>query len=198
MTHRLACEASDLFAAAAPFCSPGPLVACAPSRAIPILLTHSRPDTWVPYDGGYLGGCPTCGPIPSAGQQLAAWRNRNSCTGSSPDVTEHPGTSSVCELYTNCGDGTQAGLCSVDSAFTHPTCVGMFPPPFESLPCSLWNGHVSYAPYVLDGFSPQQRAWDFLSGFTVPEPGQVESLLAGCLVLGILAKRRSARARLVT
>jgi polyhydroxybutyrate depolymerase len=113
MTHRLACQAADLFAAAAPFNSPGPRVACAPSRAIPILLTHSRPDTWVPYDGGYLGGCPTCGPIPSAREQLEAWRQRNGCTGASPDVTEHPGTTSVCELYSTCNDGVQAGLCSV-------------------------------------------------------------------------------------
>jgi polyhydroxybutyrate depolymerase len=168
MTNRLACQASDLFAAAAPFNSPGPLVPCAPSRPIPILVTHSRTDTWVPYAGGFLGGCPECGPIPGAVAQREAWRARNSCTGSSPDVTEHPGTSSVCELYTNCAGGTQAGLCSVDSAFTHPTCVGNFPPPFQSLPCSLWDGHVSYAPYVLDGFSTQQRVWDFLSSFTLP------------------------------
>lgn len=197
MTHRLACQASDLFAAAAPFNSPGLLVACAPSRAIPILLTHSRVDTWVPYAGGLLGGCPECGAFPGVVSQFKAWRNRNSCIGSSPDVTENPGTSSVCELYSNCGDAAQVGLCSVDSAFTHPTCEGTFPPG-GSLPCSLWGGHVSYAPFVLDGFSPQQRAWDFLSGFTVPEPGQVESLLAGCLVLSVLAKRRSARARRVT
>jgi hypothetical protein len=44
----------------------------------------------------------------------------------------------------------------------------MFPPPFQQLPCSLWDGHVSYAPYVLDGFSPQQRVWDFLSSFSLP------------------------------
>ena len=194
MTHRLACQASDLFAAAAPFNSPGPLLACAPSRPIPILLTHSRPDTWVPYDGGYLGGCPTCGPIPSAGEQLEAWRDRNSCTGPSPDVTEHPGTSSVCELYTNCGDGTQAGLCSVNSDFTHPTCVGMFPPPFESLPCSLWDGHVSYAPYVLDGFSPQQRVWDFLSSFALPVPEPAPTALGLGALLTVAALRRVTRA----
>jgi polyhydroxybutyrate depolymerase len=164
MTHRLACEASDLFAAAAPFGSPGPLIPCAPARAIPILLTHSRDDTWVPYAGGLLGGCPQCGSFPGVVSQFEAWGDRNGCTGSSPDVTETPGTSSVCELYSTCNDGAQVGLCSVDSTFVHPTCTTTIPG--TSLPCSLWDHHVSYAPYVLDGFSPQQRAWDFLFGFS--------------------------------
>jgi hypothetical protein len=165
--HRLACEASDLFAAAAPFNSPGPMVACAPPNAVPILITHSRTDTWVPYDGGHLYGCPEC-TVPPVRDQFEAWRNRDSCTGSSPDVTEHPGETSVCELYTNCADGAQVGLCSVDSAYEHPTCIDTFPPPWDHLPCSLWDGHVSYWPYVLDGFNTQQRVWDFLSSFPPP------------------------------
>ena len=194
MTHRLACEASDLFAAAAPFNSPGPLVACAPSRAIPILMTHSRTDTWVPYAGGLLGGCPQCGAFPGVVSQFEAWRDRNSCTGSSPDVTENPGTSSVCELYTNCGDGVQVGLCSVDSTFTHPTCVGTFPPPADYLPCSLWDHHVSYAPYVLDGFSPQQRVWDFLSSFALPVPEPAPTALELGALLAVAALRWVTRA----
>jgi polyhydroxybutyrate depolymerase len=168
MTNRLACEAADVFAAAAPVNGPGALVPCTPSRAIPILLTHSRVDTWVPYDGPHLWGCPGC-VFPGARAQFETWRDRNSCTGSSPDVTENPGTTSVCERYTTCGDGIEVGLCSVDSAFTHPTCVGTMPPP-GSLPCSLWDGHVSYAPYVLDGFSPQQRIWNFLKSFALGPP----------------------------
>jgi len=128
-------------------------------------MTHSRTDTWVLYDGGPLGGCPQCGNTTPLVDQLQAWHKRDGCTGSSPDVTENPGTSSVCVLYSSCRAGTQVGLCSVDSAYTHPTCTTTIPG--TSLPCSLWNGHVCYAPFVLDGFSPQQRAWDFMSGFTL-------------------------------
>ena len=60
MTHRLACDAADLFAAAAEFSWPEPLVACAPARAIPILMTHSLDDAYVPYLGGHIQTTPTC------------------------------------------------------------------------------------------------------------------------------------------
>jgi hypothetical protein len=158
MAHRLACEAADLFAAAASFSWPGPQVPCTPTRAIPILMTHSRLDTGVLYEGGPIAGTPWL-ILPSAPSEFEAWRVRDRCSGLSPDVIESPGTSSRCELYSSCGDGAWVGLCSVESAYTYPGCT-------TETQCSYWQGHVPYAPFVLDGFDTQQRVWDFLSSFT--------------------------------
>lgn len=149
MTHRLACEASDLFAAAATFAWPVPMVPCSPARPIPVWMTASRQDLRLPYLGGYIDGNPANPIVPSAADALIAWRTRDGCSGSTPDVTETPGATSVCERYTNCLAGTQVGLCSVDC---------FFPP----------NNHLPSYPNVGDGFDTQARAWQFMSGFTLP------------------------------
>src|SRR5262249_36397763 len=99
LTHRLACEASDLFAAAATFAWPGPLVACAPARPIPILMTHAVNDTVVPYAGGHVFLNPAAPTVPSAATEFEAWRVRDGCTGAAPDVTENPAALSHRQFY---------------------------------------------------------------------------------------------------
>jgi polyhydroxybutyrate depolymerase len=153
MTHRLACEAPDLFAAAASFSWPVPLVSCAPSRPIPLLETHSHDDTKIPYDGGHIDLDPNKPILPGSREGFEEWRVRDGCTGSSPDVTENPGATSVCERYTTCNGGAEVGLCSVH---TDPTVL---------------QGHYTYYPLALDGFNTQQWAWDFLSRFTLDRDG---------------------------
>ena len=171
MSHRLACEASDLFAAAATFAFPGPRVVCAPARSIPILMIHGRQDIVVPYGGGYLWNNPLLPSVPSAPAEFEAWRTRNGCDGSIPDVTENPGGTNVCERYTTCTAGVEVGLCSVDTTFV-----------FDS------NGHFPYFPRVTTGFNTQQRAWDFLASFTLPAtPVPALSLRGVVLLVGLLA-----------
>ena len=180
MTHRLACEAADLFAAAAPFSWPLPIVACAPSRAMPILMTHSRDDTYILYDGGHILSDPFKPILPGAVFGFEEWRVRDGCTGSSPDVTENPGATSVCELYTSCSGGAKVGLCSVR---TDP---------------AIAFGHRPYQSYVLDGFNTQQRAWDFLSSFTLPAtPVPALSFRGEVLLVGLLAVAIALRYRRV-
>ncbi len=169
LSHRLACEASDLFAAVATFAWPGPPVACAPDRAIPILMIHGRQDAIVPYAGGNLNLNPALPIIPSAPVEFEAWRTRNACSGSPPDVLEVPGGTSVCKKYTTCAAGVEVGLCSVDTAYLNG------------------NGHFPYWPHITDGFNTQQRAWDFLSSFSLPaQPVPALSRTAQILLVTLL------------
>jgi polyhydroxybutyrate depolymerase len=52
MAYRLACEAPDLFAAAAPVAGILYLDACEPSRPMPLVIFHGTKDENVPYFGG--------------------------------------------------------------------------------------------------------------------------------------------------
>lgn len=97
MAHRLACEASDLFAAAAPVSGGMGLLDCAPPRPVPVLAFHGTADSIVRYDLGhtaYLG-----------------WAGRNGCGDT---LTRTPYGDSYCETYTDCDSGVEVGFCSLD------------------------------------------------------------------------------------
>jgi hypothetical protein len=70
------------------------------------------------------------------------------------------------------------GTCSVAGDQVTPTGVGL---------CTLTASQAGDARF--------EPAPEVSQVFTVPEPGQVASLSAGCLLLGALAKRRAARTR---
>jgi polyhydroxybutyrate depolymerase len=115
MTQRLACEAADLFAAAAPMAFPIPFVplsTCQPSRPIAVLMFMGLTDQLVSYA--------------SAAPSFQYWRDFDGCVGGSPDETVVTGDS-FCETYTQCSDGVEAGLCSI---------LSISPAPFE--------GHILY------------------------------------------------------
>ncbi|MBN1770354.1 MAG: prolyl oligopeptidase family serine peptidase, partial [Deltaproteobacteria bacterium] len=97
MSHRLACEASDLFAAAAPVSGGMGLVSCAPARPMPVLAFHGTADAIVRYDlghGAYRG-----------------WADRNGCAETLARTTHGD---SYCETYTDCDGGVEVGFCSLD------------------------------------------------------------------------------------
>ena len=71
MSHRLACDAADLFAAAAPLAFPIPLEAladCRPSRSVPLLMFMGLTDVLVPYENGGFG---------DARESFGHWRDVN-------------------------------------------------------------------------------------------------------------------------
>ncbi len=105
MSHFLACNAADVFAAVTP--AAFDLIEategdCSPMRPISVLSFRGTNDTVVPYDGGpgssgrvtFLG----------AQQTLARWAELNGCTG---ETTNDNG----CDVYHECSDGVQVGLC---------------------------------------------------------------------------------------
>jgi polyhydroxybutyrate depolymerase len=166
MTHKLACEAADLFAAAAPvaFALPySPITDCQPSRPIPVLNFMGLNDTLVPYAGA--------GAFNGALESFAQWRSNNACGDEPPEIVEITGGTD-CTIDTSCADGVETGLCSVDS---------------HSFPGTFFEGHILY---VNDDIDVARTAWDFVSRFTVPEPSQV--LLQGAVLatLALLRRRR--------
>jgi poly(3-hydroxybutyrate) depolymerase len=151
MTHRLACEAADVFAAAAPVAFPlalDPLTACQPVRPISVLHFAGLTDMIIPYDGG-TAVSPVTGQVftvPSAPASFAYWAATSGCGDGAPDMVEDLGNGASCDTYTTCAAGVEVGLCSI-----HGTVL---------------NGHFLYA--NSDGVNVAQRAWDFMSAFTLP------------------------------
>jgi hypothetical protein len=73
----------------------------------------------------------------------------NDCGGGPPDVVEDLGNGASCGTYTACSAGVKVGLCSI-----HGTAV------------PVYSGHILYL--NTDGIDVAQRAWSFMSQFTLP------------------------------
>ena len=102
ISHRLACEASEVFAATAPVAFPLgilPLTACQPSRPITVAHFHGLGDTVVPYDGTFWA--------PASQDSFASWAEKNQCEGA--PVVDGP-----CETFTQCAEGVETTLCSLN------------------------------------------------------------------------------------
>jgi len=178
MTQRLACEAADVFAAAAPLAFPVPFAdfatACQPTREIPVLLSMGLTDVLVPYAGGTFAG---------AVESYQAWRAKNSCVGGAQEDLQIGG--SDCTLDTACANDTQVGLCSVrGTAFTEP-------------PLDAFSGHILYLNQ--DGIVFADLIWDFFTtGSLGTTPAAVPAmggagwlgLLAGVLGVALALRRR--------
>jgi polyhydroxybutyrate depolymerase len=148
MTQRLACEAADLFSAAAPMAFPVPYLSfandCQPTKPIPVLSFMGLTDTVIPYSG--------------AAPSFAAWRDKNSCNsaGTAPEINETYG-GSTCLIDTSCDTPvTAVGLCSVTGS--------TFSPPLNN-----FDGHLLYIND--DNFPISQRAWDFMGTYGAPSTG---------------------------
>jgi polyhydroxybutyrate depolymerase len=99
MSHRLACEAADLFAATAPVSMGNGTRPCQPSRPISVTMFRGTSDTLVAYNGGLF---------PSAQADFDQWKGLSGCTGSPAAVHN------VCQTYTGCGAGTEVTLCTIN------------------------------------------------------------------------------------
>jgi polyhydroxybutyrate depolymerase len=114
MSHYLACVGADFIAAAAP--ASFDLITetdadCSPSRPISVLSTRGTNDTVVPFAGGQGSG----GRITFLGaeQTLERWVEIVGCTD---ETVEHDG----CVIHTDCTDGVQEGLCTVQGGSHAP------------------------------------------------------------------------------
>lgn len=105
LSHRLACEASDLVAAIAPVSGTMSIDTCAPARPIPVMEFHGTADFVVPFDGGGLGNSDS---VPDT---IAGWVARDGCATSS-SITYEQGDA-TCETYGGCDAGTEVTLCTL-------------------------------------------------------------------------------------
>ena len=184
MSHRLACDSDDLFAAVVPVAFPipfAPLSGCQPTRPIAVGMVMGLTDTVVPYVGGFG----------DARDSFSHWRDSNGCgTGDADAVTLLAGASKPlqrCEAYTSCAEGVEVQLCSVvGTAFTG--IPGLEP----------FAGHLLY--FNDSGLNVASETWGFLSRFQHPDPPLLPAPEPGAgalhaAALAVLLGLRRARAR---
>ena len=110
MSHYLACEAAEVFAAVAP--AAFDLLeenTCAPSRPIAVLLARGTADAIVPYAGGPStppNGVPTTIHFRGAKGTFEEWARINACNGNPSQAYDG------CESYTQCAGDVEVTLCT--------------------------------------------------------------------------------------
>lgn len=119
MSHYLACHAADLFAAVAPAAFDlleENVGDCKPSRPISVISFRGTSDFVVPYEGGYSAVVQGM-PITFLGAEgtFKRWAQINECTGA-PAATGDAG----CQAYTNCKDGVEVVLCTIQGGDHEP------------------------------------------------------------------------------
>jgi len=98
MVFRLACEASDLFAAFAPVGGSLALFPCEPARPRPIYIVNNVSDPIVPF---------ALGPF-----SFDQFLRLNACSDSR--VSSQPASNASCQTAPDCADGATTSLCAVE------------------------------------------------------------------------------------
>jgi polyhydroxybutyrate depolymerase len=117
MSHFLACNAADTFAAVAPAAFDLlEEMACAPSRSIPVFAFRGTADFVVPYAGGASrppNGLDTTIHFLGAQATFEKWASLNQCNGA-------PATSGNCQTHSQCRDGVEVSLCTAQGGGHSP------------------------------------------------------------------------------
>lgn len=100
MSHLLACNAADLFAATAPVSMGNGTRPCAPSRPVSVVMTRGTQDALVSFNGGIF---------PSAREDFEQWADLNGCSGA-PEATDE-----LCQVFSECDGGVEVKLCTVNA-----------------------------------------------------------------------------------
>lgn len=110
MSHRVACERADRFAAVAPVAGANQLAAatgCEPSRPVPVLQIHGTEDPCWAWDGGDAACLQKDDDVyVSVDESMAGWATRNGCGGAAgtealPDA-EDDGTTAIRHTWPGC------------------------------------------------------------------------------------------------
>jgi polyhydroxybutyrate depolymerase len=120
MAFRLMCEATELFAAAAPIAAPLPAElagGCKPARPTPMLVMSGTADPFMPYGGGEIAF--GSGRVLSINETVRFLRNVNGCTDSVkldrlPDVDRNDGSNVIIESWTNCSSAAPVVLYRIE------------------------------------------------------------------------------------
>ncbi len=79
LTHRLACEAADIFAAVAPIAGTLNFPSCHPSQPISVIEFHGTDDQHIPYDGGVGPDSLVGVDFVSVPDSVGFWARSNGC-----------------------------------------------------------------------------------------------------------------------
>ncbi len=138
MSHRLGCEAGDVFAGVAPVAGAMGIDDCSPDRPMPILIFHGTEDGLVAYEEGRAA--------------FEDWVEHNGCTEFF-EIVEFG--ESWCEIYEDCEDGVKTAMCSLNP-------MGHCWPGGSSALCFFAIG-----PYN-DDIIAHEYMFDFLMEFVLP------------------------------
>jgi polyhydroxybutyrate depolymerase len=140
MTMRMACEASDTFAAAAALIAELPAdLNCQPATPISMLVMNGTEDPLVPWDGGQVRFLrQRLGEVNSTRDTVDFWLRSNGCTlppevESLADADPDDGTRIVRESHPDCASGSSVVLYRVEGGG------------------HTWPGGAQYAPRFLVG-----------------------------------------------
>jgi polyhydroxybutyrate depolymerase len=113
MSHRLACEAPDVFRAVASVAGTDVTTSCLPARPVSVLHIHARDDDHVLFDGGAGQGAfrdlAKVTAFTSVPETMARWVRRDQCGPVPRRVLERPGA--YCEAYEGCAGDASVQLC---------------------------------------------------------------------------------------
>lgn len=117
LSHRLACEAADVFRAVAAVAGTDATARCTPSRPISVLHIHARDDDHVLFNGGAGPGAfrdeSKVMAFTSVPETVSRWVHRNHCAATPQRVLDKSGAS--CEAYTGCDGGVTVQMCATDT-----------------------------------------------------------------------------------
>ncbi len=164
MTQRLACEASQHFAAFASVISSMPIpldASCSPTaNSISVLLMNGTEDNWVPYEGGPLGPLTDGGSTIGTDNTINFWREHNGCSTTFqqtdfPDLDPDDNSTVTRFRYADCNSGAEVVLYRVEGA--GHTIPGML---FNTNPIFLL-GYINY------DITASNEIWDFFSNHLI-------------------------------
>jgi polyhydroxybutyrate depolymerase len=117
LSHRLACEAADLFRAVAAVAGTDATASCTPSRPIAVLHIHAKDDTHVLFNGGAgadaFRDTSKVMDFVSVPETISRWTKRNQCTAPAQRTLDKPGA--YCETASSCAGGVQVQLCVTET-----------------------------------------------------------------------------------
>ncbi len=160
MSHRLACERAEVFAALAPVAGANQAMAvpgCEPAEPVPVLHLHGTADACWGWDGAIENSlCDDAGEgaFVAVEDSAAFWRTANGCTGveeTAVDDTEADGTTTTRARGTGCAADTE--LWRIDGGG------------------HTWPGGWQYLPVasigpVAEDYSGNAVIWNFFDGKT--------------------------------
>ncbi|MDD3021637.1 MAG: alpha/beta hydrolase-fold protein [Alphaproteobacteria bacterium] len=113
MSHRLACDAADIFKAVASVAGTDGTKTCNPSRPVSVLHIHALDDDHVLFNGGAGEGSfrdpSKVTEFTSVPETISRWVERDHCIGLPKRVLQVDGA--YCDVYLRCSGGAQVKLC---------------------------------------------------------------------------------------
>lgn len=117
LSHRLACEAADVFRAVASVAGTDATASCTPSRPIAVLHIHARDDDHVRFDGGAGAGAfrdeSKVMNFISVPETISRWVQRDHCAAPPHRTLDVAGA--YCEAYSGCAGDVSVQLCVTDT-----------------------------------------------------------------------------------